>query len=69
MSKTVTDIRCYDDRSAAIALGVSKRHVTELRRAGHLPYSKLGRRTVIQHRDLVALLERNRVSAGSADAA
>jgi excisionase family DNA binding protein len=60
---------CHSDTSAARFLGVARRTIANLRQRGDLPYSKIGRRTVIRHSDLVALLERNRVRVGSADAA
>ncbi len=54
-----SELRCYSDASAAALLGCSRRHVGNLRASGALKYSKIGKRIVIRHRDLVALLDRN----------
>lgn len=57
---------CHSDKNAALYLGVSSRTVVNLRLRGELPYSKIGRRTVIQHSDILALLKRTRRSADAA---
>lgn len=57
---------CHNDATAASFLGVSNRTIFNLRLRGELPYSKIGRRTVIQHSDILALLKRTRRSADAA---
>ena len=52
-------LKCYSDAAAAELLGCSRRHVTNLRARGELPFAKIGKRTVIRHKDLAALLDRN----------
>jgi hypothetical protein len=53
------EVRCYSDASAAALLGCSRRHVVNLRARGVLKYATIGKRVVIRHRDLVALLDAN----------
>jgi excisionase family DNA binding protein len=66
-------VRCYSDAEAATLLSCSRRHVVNLRARGELRFSKIGKRVVIRHCDLIALLEANSKGGwserGSADAA
>jgi excisionase family DNA binding protein len=61
------DVRCYTDSEAANILRCCLRHVKNLRLRGELSYSRVGRRVVIRHGDLIEFLERNR--GGARDAA
>ena len=54
-----SDVRCYSDSEAAQLLSCSRRHVVNLRARGDLKFTKIGKRVVIRHRDLVAFLDRN----------
>lgn len=53
------EVRCYGDTEAAALLSCSRRHVVNLRARGELPFTKIGRRIVIRHCDLVAFLDAN----------
>lgn len=51
------DVRCYGDAEAAALLCCSRRHIVNLRARGELKFTKVGKRVVTRHRDLVAFLE------------
>jgi excisionase family DNA binding protein len=52
-----------DEIQPAAGIGISK--IKELIAAGELPIVKIGKRTLVMHEDLHALLARNRVTRGN----
>jgi len=49
----------YSPEEAARMLGVSRSTIYKYMNAGVLPYSKLGKRRLILHEDLVSLVKRS----------
>jgi excisionase family DNA binding protein len=66
-------LQCYGEAEAATLLSCSRRHLGNLRARGLIRFTRIGKRVVFRHRDLVALLDANSKGGwnapGSADAA
>lgn len=62
----MSTIQNFDPAGAAKWLGVSKSTVRLMLKDGRLPYSRVGRRVVIQLADLEALLASTRVAVDAA---